>query len=646
MEIFVFPCLARTIIAVSFLPVDSIVTPAFCHCRWTDVRADDSVALSSPTPPAHALGSAEAAFGVLASPPQPPPTPPLFPFSMAQANGSASSAVPKGASGRQAGASEKSKDVRLNNITAAKAVADAVRTSLGPRGMDKMMQTASGDVLITNDGATILAKMTVEHPAAKMLVQLSQAQDSVAGDGTTSVVVLAGALLQACTGLLAKGIHPTSISDAFATASRLADDVLKGMSFPVELSDRETLIKAASTSLNSKVVSQYASLLAPMAVDAVLAVAVPRPPSGALPGAEGVNGVGSTPGVSIDGDLVVDLNNVRTVKKLGGTIDDTSLVDGLLLTQRAATGGSAGVRRVANAKVALLQFCLSPPKTDVENSVVVQDYAAMDRILREERQYILGLCKKIKASGANVLLVQKSILRDAVTELSLHFLAKLKIMVVTDIERGEVEFVCKSLGCLPVASIDALKADKLGKVDLVEEISLGSDKAVRLSGVTLPAGVPRTVSLLVRGSNNLMLDEAERSLHDALCVVRSLVHRRFLIPGGGAPETQVSVALAKASKGMSGMQAYCVKAYAEALEVIPFTLSENAGLNPIEIVTELRRRHAAGETTAGINVRKGTVTDIAEENVLMPLLVISSALGLATESVRMILKIDDIVMVR
>lgn len=565
---------------------------------------------------------------------------------MAQANGSASAAAPAGASGRQAGASEKSKDVRLNNITAAKAVADAVRTSLGPRGMDKMMQTASGDVLITNDGATILAKMTVEHPAAKMLVQLSQAQDSVAGDGTTSVVVLAGALLQACTGLLAKGIHPTSISDAFATAALLADDVLKGMSFPVELGDRETLIKAASTSLNSKVVSQYASLLAPMAVDAVLAVAVARPPSGAAPGAVGVNGVSSTPGTSIDGDLVVDLNNVRTVKKLGGTIDDTSLVDGLLLTQRAATGGSAGVRRVANAKVALLQFCLSPPKTDVENSVVVQDYAAMDRILREERQYILGLCKKIKASGANVLLIQKSILRDAVTELSLHFLAKLKIMVVTDIERGEVEFVCKSLGCLPVASIDALKADKLGKVDLVEEISLGSDKAVRLSGVSLPAGVPRTVSLLVRGSNNLMLDEAERSLHDALCVVRSLVHRRFLIPGGGAPETQVSVALAKASKGMSGMQAYCVKAYAEALEVVPFTLSENAGLNPIEIVTELRRRHAAGETSAGINVRKGTVTDIAEENVLMPLLVISSALALATESVRMILKIDDIVMVR
>lgn len=594
-----------------------------------------------------AHGSGEPALGT-SHPPSPPLFPglPLLPFSMAQANGSASSAAPKGASGRQAGASEKSKDVRLNNITAAKAVADAVRTSLGPRGMDKMMQTASGDVLITNDGATILAKMTVEHPAAKMLVQLSQAQDSVAGDGTTSVVVLAGALLQACTGLLAKGIHPTSISDAFATASHLADDVLKGMSFPVELSDRETLIKAASTSLNSKVVSQYASLLAPMAVDAVLAVAVPRPPSGALPGAVGVNGVGSTPGVSIDGDLVVDLNNVRTVKKLGGTIDDTSLVDGLLLTQRAATGGSAGVRRVANAKVALLQFCLSPPKTDVENSVVVQDYAAMDRILREERQYILGLCKKIKASGANVLLIQKSILRDAVTELSLHFLAKLKIMVVTDIERGEVEFVCKSLGCLPVASIDALKADKLGKVDLVEEISLGSDKAVRLSGVTLPAGVPRTVSLLVRGSNNLMLDEAERSLHDALCVVRSLVHRRFLIPGGGAPETQVSVALSKASKGMSGMQAYCVKAYAEALEVVPFTLSENAGLNPIEIVTELRRRHAAGETTAGINVRKGSVTDIAEENVLMPLLVISSALGLATESVRMILKIDDVVVVR
>jgi T-complex protein 1 subunit delta len=600
-----------------------------------------------------------------------------------------------GSYGSGAHASQKSKDVRRSNISAAKAVADAVRTSLGPRGMDKMVQSAHGDVTITNDGATILEQMHVEHPAAKMLVQLSKAQDVVAGDGTTSVVVICGALLSASLDLLSRGIHPSSISDAFAVALDRALEIVQDMSTPINLDDRSSLLQAASTSLLSKVVSQHAAELAKIAVDAVLRVRIPVSPSyrGAaqasisqgtkvvpstgddstgnksklssvasptgnsaslLKESNTGGGVGSVESVTLStrGSIVpgaestVDLKNIRTVKKLGGTVDDTEMINGLILNQEAARGSSASVSRVEKAKVALVQFCLSPPKTDVENSVIVQDYTAMDRILREERQYLLNICKKIKATGCNVLLIQKSILRDSTTELSLHFLAKLKIMAVTDIERDEVEFISKSLGCVPIAGIETFSADKLAKVDLVEEVELGPAKMVKLTGISSSPRVVPTVSILIRGSNQLLLDEAERSLHDALCVIRSIVHKQYLLPGGGAPETEVSVSLARQSKSLTGLQAYCLAAYADALDVIPFTLAENAGLNPVEIVTELRRRHAAGESGAGINVRSGSVTNIAEENIVMPQLVFTSALSLATECVRQLLKIDDIILVR
>lgn len=540
--------------------------------------------------------------------------------------------------------SEKAKDVRRNNITAAKAVADAIRTSLGPRGMDKMVQQSDGSVLITNDGATILEQMHVEHPAAKMLVQLSRSQDVVAGDGTTSVVVICGALLKAALELLGNGIHPSAVSDAFQTALEKSLQIVKEMAVPVNLDDRKALIHAAKTSLNSKVVSQYSNLLAPIAVDSVLTVKLSGVENGKANGDAANADVVGQGVTSSSSTSFVDLKNIRTVKKLGGTIDDTKMMDGLILNQEAAKGGTSSQTRIVNAKVALIQFCLSPPKTDVENSVVVQDYTAMDRILREERQYILGICKKIKATGCNVLLIQKSILRDAVTDLSLHFLGKMKIMAVIDIERDEVEFISKSLGCIPIAGIETFTADKLAKVDLVEEVELGPANVVTMTGIAKP--LKETVSILVRGSNHLVLDEAERSLHDALCVVRSIVHKQYLIPGGGAPETEVSVALSRAAKSLSGMEAYCIEAYAEALNVIPFTLAENAGLPPVEIVTELRRRHAAGESGAGINVSKGTVTNISDEDVVMPLLVFSSALSLATECVRQLLKIDDIVLVR
>ncbi|KAL0464182.1 UNVERIFIED_CONTAM: T-complex protein 1 subunit delta [Sesamum latifolium] len=507
----------------------------------------------------------------------------------------AAPAVSKGRSTETFVDNKRKDDIRMANIAAAQSVANAVRTSLGPKGMDKMISTSSGEVIITNDGATILNKMEVLQPAAKFLVELSKSQDVVAGDGTTTVVVIAGSLLKASLGLLTAGIHPTIVSDSLHKTSIKAVEILSAMAVPVELSDRDSLVKSASTSLNSKVVSQYSTLLAPLAVDAVLSVVDPEKPD------------------------LVDLKDIKIVKKLGGTVDDTELIKGLVFDKKVSHA-AGGPTRVENAKI------------------------GMDRILKEERNYILGMIKKIKATGCNVLLIQKSILRDAVTDLSLHYLAKAKILVIKDVERDEIEFITKTLNCLPIANIEHFRAEKLGYADLVEEVPLGDGgKIVKITGIK---NMGRTTSVLVRGSNQLVLDEAERSLHDALCVVRCLVNKKFLIAGGGAPEIELSRQLGAWAKVLQGMEGYCVRAFAEALEVIPYTLAENAGLNPIAIVTELRNRHAQGEINAGINVRKGQITNILEENVVQPLLVSTSAISLATECVRMILKIDDIVTVR
>jgi len=391
------------------------------------------------------------------------------------------------------------------------------------------------------------------------------------------------------------------------------------MAVPLDLNDKESLLNSSNTALSSKMVSQYSSILSPIVVNSIYHVIDPKTSTN------------------------VDLNDIKVIKKLGGTVEDTELVEGLVFAQHASHS-AGGPTRVKDAKIGLIQFCVSPPKTNMESSVIVSDYQQMDRILKDERKYLLDICNKIKKSGCNVLLIQKSILRDAVTDMSLHFLAKLKIMVVKDIERDEIEFISKTIGCTPIASIDSFTPDKLGSASLVEEVGNGDEgKVVKVTGITTPH---KTVSIVVKGSNKLMLDEAERSIHDSLCVIRCLVKRKFLIAGGGAPEIELSLQLSKWAKTLSGLDQICVQAYAEAFEIIPYTLAENAGLHPIQIVTELRNRHANGEKTAGINVRKGAISNILEENVVQPLLVSTSAVRLATETVAMILKIDDIVAVR
>jgi len=518
-------------------------------------------------------------------------------------------------------ADEKGVTVRAGNILAARAVADTVRTSLGPKGMDKMIQDPRGEVVITNDGATILDKMKLAHPCAKMMAELSKAQDVEAGDGTTSVVVIAGALLAAAEKLLKKGIHPQTITEAFLSAADKAEEILDEVSVKVDLADRDQLIQAASTSLNSKVIAQQAGFLAPIAVDCVLKVIDPKTATN------------------------VNLEDVRLVKKLGASVDETEMVDGLVLTQKIARA-AGGPTRVQNAKIGLIQFCLSAPKTDMESNVQVRDYTQMDRLLREERAILAKMVKQIAKTGCNVLLVQKSILRDATTDLSLDFLAKAKILVVRDIERDDIEFISKIIGVEPCATIDSFTSEKLGTADLVWEENLGADlgSIIRMTGLTSSHG--GCVSVLCRGSNKLLLDESERSIHDALCVVRSLVKKKALIAGGGAPEMEVSWKLGQWARSVGGITAVCIEHYAEALELVPYTLAENAGMQPVEVVTKLRAAHVGGEKFAGINVKKGGVTDMYAEKVVQPLLVSTSSIKMATETVRMILKIDDIVMTR
>lgn len=368
--------------------------------------------------------------------------------------------------------------------------------------MDKMIRSGNGEVTITNDGATILKQMQVLHPTAKMLVEISKAQDIEAGDGTTSVVIIAGALLNAASILLDKNIHANTITEGYNFALAEAEKIIERMERKIDLNDRDQIIQNAITSLSSKVVSNYSQVLAPIAVDSVLKLVN----SGAVLNEE------------------VDLRDIKVSKKLGGTIEETEMIDGLVFTQNKVSHSGGGPGRIENPKIGLIQFCLSSPKTDMENSVVVSEYSAMDRILKEERKYIVDLVKKIQKSGCNVLLIQKSILRDSVNDLSLHFLAKAGILVIKDIEREEIEFISKSINCIPVAHIDQFTAEKLGTAKTCEEVTLSEgSKIIKITGIP---NAGKTVSILVRGSNHLLLDEAERSLRDALCVVRSIVKRK------------------------------------------------------------------------------------------------------------------------
>ena len=516
-------------------------------------------------------------------------------------------------------------DVRMSCILAAKSVADAVRSSLGPCGMDKLIQLKDGTVIITNDGATILKHMGATHPASKLMVSMSQAQDVAAGDGTTSVVIFAGAFLQACKILLERKLHPSLISDALKILDSMKIPFSSDYVYTPE--GRESLIKSAVTSLSSKITSQWSEILAPLAVDAVLKV--------------------------FDGKNV-NINDIRVVQKVGDVLEQSKLVDGIVFEHRLIRpkaqskddGTKQNLAKIENAKIAMIQFQLSPPKTDMDSQVILDTYDQMDRVQKEQRQFVLRMVKAIIDTGADVILLQKSILRDAISDLALAALQnnkRKKILVVRDIERNDVDFVCRTLGCKPIASVEGLSPEKLGHAGLVEEHMTPGGPIVTITGLDTNS---KTVSILLRGSNELIIGEAERSLHDALCVIRSLLYERSFLPGGGAPEVELAVFLAQKAKEIGGDIGHCVACFAECLDVVPYTLAENAGLSPLEIVTKLRDEHSKGNKNFGVSITAKGPHDMVQENVLQPFLVTKSAVQFAIETVRMLMKVDDILATR
>mmetsp|Transcript_31388 Transcript_31388/g.48689 ORF Transcript_31388/g.48689 Transcript_31388/m.48689 type:complete len:530 (+) Transcript_31388:67-1656(+) len=509
---------------------------------------------------------------------------------------------------------KKQQDAQLSNFLMAKGISEAIRTSLGPHGMDKVILSEE-DILITNDGATILKNAKFDHPAANMLVDISRSQDSEVGDGTTTVVVLSGSFLGTCIGLIKKGLTYHRISEAFQISLKKAKEVILDIAIPVDLKDTKALYHAAYTSLESKVVSSHSYIFAPIAVESVVKI------------------------TNLAHSNDIDLDNIRIIKKIGGTIEQTELLNGLGI-ENPAVKSFGGPSKIIGGHIALIQFCLNSPSTDTDSVLVINNYSSMDKILREERQYITSICRKIKFSGCNVLLVQKSILKNPISDLALQILAQMKVMVIKDIPREDIPFILKSLGCVPIVDIESFSKEKLGYADLVEEKNYCNEKIINFQGIK--CAFQKTATIVIRSSNKILLDEAVRSFHDALCVIRSLVRRRFLVGGGGSVEIEVSTILKQFSKSITGLDSYCINAFAGTLEIIPYTISENAGLEPIEIVSKLRKKHKEGNRLLGIDARKGMLRNMVEENVVTPLLVTTSIFNMSIEFAIQLLKIDNI----
>jgi len=501
------------------------------------------------------------------------------------------------------------REAQLNNIMVAKIIAEAMRSSLGPRGMDKMLVDSFGDVTITSDGATILKEMEVEHPVAKMLVEIAKAQDAEVGDGTTSVVVIAGELLSKAEELIEKEVHPTTIIDGYRKAAVKALEIYDQIGIPVSLDDRDTLKKIAKTAMAAKIVSEDAEHLAELAVEAVLRVAE-----------------------QVDGKWKVDLDNIKIEKKEGQSVRDTAIIDGIVLDKEVVHSGMP--RIVHDAKIALLDCPLEIEKTEFDAKLHIESPEQMKAFMEQEEQMLKEMVEKIAAVGANVVLCQKGI--DDVAQ---HFLARKGILAVRRIKRSDIEKIARATGARIITRLEEISEKDLGRAKLVEERRVGEDKMVFIEGCENP----KSITILVRGGTKRLVDEAERSLKDALNVVKDVIMENKIVAGGGAPEIEVSLALREYAKSLAGKEQLAVEKFAEALEVIPMQLAENAGLDPIEVIVSLRARHKKGEKWAGVNVMEGKIDDMYKLEVVEPVLVKKQAIKAAVEAAAMILKIDDII---
>ena len=502
------------------------------------------------------------------------------------------------------------REAQHSNITAAKTVAESVRSALGPKGMDKMLVDNFGDVTITSDGRTILDEMDVQHPAAKMLVEVAKTQDKEAGDGTTSAVIIAGELLNRAEELIDKNIHPTVIIDGYRKAADKALETLEKIALPVDLKSQDYLKKAASTAMGSKIVAEYKDYLADLAVKAMLSVAEKQK----------------------DGTYKADVDDVKVEKKTGESLKDTSLINGIVLDKEIVHSGMP--KRVENAKIALLDASLENEKTQLDAKINIESPDQIEAFLKEEETMLKNMVEKVLASGANVVICQKGI-----DDMAQHFLARKGVVAVRRAKKSDMEKLARATGGKILSNIDALSASDLGYAALVEERRTGDDKMTYVEGCKNP----KSVTLLIRGGTQRMTAEAERSIHDALCVVRDLIEEPKVVAGGGAPEMEMANVLKKYAQTMPGREQLAVRIFAESLEAIPVTLAENAGLDPVDMLSELRARHEKGETWAGIDVLAGKVEDMTKIDVYEPLVVKKQIIKSATEAATMILKIDDVI---
>lgn len=502
------------------------------------------------------------------------------------------------------------KEAQRNNIMAAKAIAETVKTTLGPRGMDKMLVSSLGDVTITNDGATILKELDVQHPAAKMLVEVAKTQDNEVGDGTTTAVVLAGELLAKAENLLDQNVHPTLIIDGYKKAADKAQEIVNNISIPMNIEDDKLLTNVALTSMGSKGITVAKEHFAQLAVDAVKQVAE-----------------------EIGGKLKADIDLIKILKKHGKSLDETELIKGMVIDKEIAHPQMP--KQVERAKIALLNNKLEIEKTEFDAKINIDSPEQMKLFLEEEERMLKEMVEKVSGAGAKVLFCEKGI-----DDVALHFLAKKNILAVKSVSSSDMEKLARATGGKIIASVKDLTSDALGEAKMVEEIKIGEDKLVYVR----ECKNLKAVTIVVRGGSEHVVDEAERSLHDALSVVRNAIEDGKIVAGGGAPEAEISRQLRKYANKVGGREQLAIEAFADAVEVIPMTLAENAGIDPIDIMVSLRAEHERNHSPYyGVDVFTGKIKNMLDLNVVEPLRVKQQVIKSATEAASMILKIDDLI---
>ena len=503
----------------------------------------------------------------------------------------------------------KGKDAQKNNITAAKLIAEVVRTSLGPRGMDKMLVDSLGDVTITNDGATILKEIDVQHPAAKMMVEISKATDNEVGDGTSSVVVLAGALIEKAEELIGQEIHPTIIVDGYRKSAVRAIEVLNNIAQKISGDDKEQLIRVAKTSMQTKLVSKESDEIAQLVVNAAQQVSE-----------------------KYDSSYRVDLDDIKVEKKAGGSLRDTKLIKGIVLDKEVVHGGMP--KRIEKAKIALVTSALEIEKTEFDAKINISSPDQMKMFLDEENKMLKSMVDKIIDSGANVLVCQKGI-----DDIAQHYLAKSGILAVRRVKESDMTKLARATGARVVNNLDDLTSKEIGSADLVEERKVETDKWVFIEGCKHA----KSVTLLIRGGSQRVVDEADRSIHDALMVTKDVLEKPAIVAGGGAPEAYAASKLREWVSTLSGREQLAADKFAEALEVIPLMLAENAGMDPIDTMTDLRAKQSKGSKWTGIDARNAKLSDMSKLDIVEPLSVKEQIIKSATEVASMILRIDDVI---